>query len=130
MVGALVCTVLGAGLGWCAVVLWRKTSTFLFRAVRTGAIVVELVTVGGEDTVAPKYSFRDRNGRERTAVSKSSSYPARYSVGQQIFIFFEEESGESRLDDWMDLRGAETLVGVLAGASLAAGAVCLALGVL
>jgi hypothetical protein len=99
---------------WFAMSLKRKTALFLARAVRLSGTVVELVPQGEENCLAPKYTFRDTAGRMRTVVSSSSSYPPRYSVGQAIVILFDAESGETRLGDWMDLRGAETIVGALA----------------
>jgi hypothetical protein len=59
--------------------------------------------------MAPRYSFRDPVGIERTVVSEVSSYPARYFVGQSVRVLFNADSGESKLESWFELRGAETI---------------------
>jgi hypothetical protein len=120
---------LGAGGTWFAVSLSRKSSQFLARAIRVPATVVALIPTDDE-CVAPKYEFRDAAGVIRTAISKTGSYPAGYSLGQAIQILFDRESGESRIDVWSERRGPEVVVGFLSFVILAVGIGCLVFYVL
>ena len=120
----LALSVLGIALGgcgtWFALTLRRKSSHFLDRAVRLTAEVVALVPTDDE-CVAPKYVFRDTAGVLRTVTSKTGCYPAAYSLGQTIEILFDHHSGESRIDDWMERRGAELIIGFVSVLTLAVG---------
>jgi hypothetical protein len=42
-------------------------------------------------------------------LSKVSSFPPRYAVGQIVEVLFDAVSGESRLCSWFEMHGAEAI---------------------
>ncbi len=118
-----------------ALLLVTSTNSFLATAVEADGVVVEFSASTASNSVfqkrKPVVEFMATNGEKIESTASLATNPPRYTLGEQVRVLYDAaEPRNFKIDDFLSLWGAATILGALGAAFFLVGGGMLLSGVL